>query len=318
MELRQLKYLIGIAEAGSVSRASQSLHVAQPALSQQISRLEDELGVKLLTRSVRGVVPTEAGIAVLAQARAILKQVEATRLVAAAADQGPAGPVTVGLPWTIRMLLGLELLREVRRQLPAVRLELIEGPSSVLTQMLAQGRVEAAVLFDPAESGGLVLQPVGVEPLLFIGPSGSLAGREGITLAEAAQFPLLLLSRPNGIRESIEQAWERCGAKVALVAEINAAGLLVEAVRDGLGYSILPSCGIDEQVRLGHLDAVPLEGGALTRTVHLATSRLHPPSPAADAVAALLCRLMRDAVAQGRWNATTVDEVAQDVRQEDP
>src|SRR3546814_10857548 len=79
LELRQLKYLACIVEAGSLSRASQALHVAQPALSQQINRLEEELGVKLLVRSVRGVTPTEVGAAVYQQAKLVLKQIEADR-----------------------------------------------------------------------------------------------------------------------------------------------------------------------------------------------------------------------------------------------
>src|SRR5215204_1828268 len=89
LDLRQLKSLVCIVEVGSFSRASQSLHVAQPALSQQISQLEAELGVKLLARSVRGVAPTEAGLAVYRQAQVILKQVETTRFIAQQADVGP-------------------------------------------------------------------------------------------------------------------------------------------------------------------------------------------------------------------------------------
>lgn len=107
MQLRQLVYFVRIVEIGSFSRAAQSLHVAQPALSQQIGQLEDELDVKLLTRSVRGVTPTDAGHAIYRHAQAILRQIDATQLIAAQAGSGPAGKVTVGLPWTIASLLGL-------------------------------------------------------------------------------------------------------------------------------------------------------------------------------------------------------------------
>ena len=111
LETKQLKIFKTIVEVGSFSRASQSLHVAQPALSQQIGQLEAELGVKLLARSVRGVTPTEAGLAVYRQAQVILKQVETTRFIAQQADVGPAGPVSIGLPWTMSTLL--ESVREV-------------------------------------------------------------------------------------------------------------------------------------------------------------------------------------------------------------
>jgi DNA-binding transcriptional LysR family regulator len=303
LELRQLKYLIGIVEAGSVSRASQALHIAQPALSQQIGRLEDELGVKLLTRSVRGVLPTEAGLAVLQQAKAILKQVEATRSIAAQAEGGLTGKVAIGLPWTITMLLGLSLLRTVREQLPAVQLELVEGPSPMLGGLLAQGKLDVAVLFESATSGGLAMEPVLIEPLLFIGASGTLSDRSEMSLPAAAAFPLVLLSRPNGIREAVERRWAEAGVKPHVLAEINAPALLVQAVRDGLGFSVLPSCGIDVAVQAGELDAVPLTDATMTRHIHIATSRLYPPPPAAASVIEMLRRLMFAAVDEGRWFA---------------
>lgn len=308
MELRQLKYFVRIVEAGSVSRASQSLHVAQPALSQQINRLEEELGVQLLSRSVRGVTPTDAGMAIYRQAQLILKQVEATALIAAQADAGPAGPVAVGLPWTVTTLLGLQLLQAVRQRFKAVRLEIVEGPSSVLAGLLAQGRLDLAVVFDNTTDGGLVMKPVAAEALLLVGPAGSLAGLQACTLADVAARPLLLLSRPNGIREEIERLWATGSVKPQVVAEINAPSLLVEAIQAGLGFSVLPSCAIEDQLRQGRLDGVPLGGtaegaGPLTRTVYLSRSRLYAQSGAADHVAALIESLMRDAVAEGRWRA---------------
>lgn len=302
MELRQLKYFVRIVEVGSVSRASQSLHVAQPALSLQISHLEEELGTKLLTRSVRGVTPTDAGAAVYRQAQLILKQIEATQLIASQADIGPAGPVAVGLPWTVTSVIGLPLVREVREALKSVRLEITEGPSSMLATLLAQGKLDLAVLFDNTTDGGLVMKKVVSEPLLLVGGKGTLVGRDAMTLAEAAGMPLLLLSRPNGIREEIERIWATQGLKPQMVAEINAPGLLIDAVQAGLGFSVLPSCAMEERLQKGELDAIALEGGTLTRTVYLSTSRLFAPTRAAEHVHALVERLMREAIETGKWN----------------
>ncbi|MDM0108528.1 LysR substrate-binding domain-containing protein [Variovorax sp. J22R24] len=308
MELRQLKYFVRIVEAGSVSRASQSLHVAQPALSSQLGRLEDELGTKLLTRSVRGVVPTEAGAAVYRQAQLILKQVDATHLIASQADAGPAGRVAIGLPWTVTSVLGLSLLTEVSTELKAVRLEVVEGPSSVLAQMLAQGKLDLAVLFDNTTDGGLRMQPVVAEPLLLVGARGTLTGRSSATLQEVAALPLLLLSRPNGIREEIERIWAVHEVKPNVVAEINAPGLLIEAVKAGLGFSVLPSCAMEEQLRRGDIDALELEGGSLTRTVYLSTSRLFALTRAAEHVYMLVEQLMKDAIDKGDWTGRLLAE----------
>lgn len=303
LELRQLKYFVGIVEAGSVSRAASSLHVAQPALSAQIARLEEELGTRLLTRSVRGVTPTAAGTAVYEQARRILKQVEATQAIATQADQGPAGPVSIGLPWTVTTVVGLRLLQQMRVALPGVRLTVIEGPSATLAQLLEQGRLDIAVLFDSAEGTGLLAQPVVEEPLLLVGARGSLAGRTRCTLADVAALPLLLLSRPNGIRESIERLWAAQGHSAQAVAEVNAPALLIEAVQAGVGFAVLPACALEDKLQRGELDALPIAEGSLTRSVCLCSSRVFAPTPAAEQVLALLTQLMHEAVQQGRWQA---------------
>lgn len=301
MELRQLKYFTRIVEIGSVTRASQSLHVAQPALSLQINRLEEELGKKLLMRSVRGVTPTEAGVAVYKQAQLILKQVEATHLIAHQADVGPAGRVAIGLPWTVTSVLGLKLLQHVRTHLTSVRLEVMEGPSSVLASMLAQGKLDLAVLFDASMDAGLRMKPLVSEPLMLVGARGTLEGRTATTLADVAVLPLLLLSRPNGIREVIERAWAAQGVRPQGVAEINAPALLIEAVRAGLGFAVLPSCAMEGNLQRGELDAIELEGGTLTRTVYLCTSRLFELTLATEYVHGVVEQLIQQAVADGRW-----------------
>ena len=303
MKLRQLEYFVRIVDTGSVSRASQSLHVAQPALSQQINQLEDELGVKLMNRSVRGVSPTEAGMAVYRQAKLVLKQVEAVALVARQAEQGPAGTVTIGLPWTVAAVLGLALLAEVGRALKAVRLEIVEGPSSVLASLLAEGKLEVAVLFDQPAQGGIDMQPVLSEALYFVGRRGALDGRKQMGLADIGAYPLLLMSRPNGIRELVETRLALAGVRPHLAAEINAPSLLMEAVEAGIGFAVLPACGLEDRRQAGSVDAIALEDGALRRTVFIGTSRLSPLSLAAEHVCAVLKKQMAAAVEEGRWNA---------------
>lgn len=310
MELRQLKYFVRIVEVGSVTRASQSLHVAQPALSLQISRLEEELGKQLLMRSVRGVTPTEAGAAVYKQAQLILKQVDATALIAHQADLGPAGPVAVGLPWTVTSVLGLALLKEVRARFPSVRLEIMEGPSSVLAGLLAQGKLDLAVLFDNSVDAGLRMKPLVSEPLMLVGARGTLPPRAGLTLADVAALPLLLLSRPNGIREEIERQWAAQGLKPQVVAEINAPAMLLQAVRAGLGFAVLPACAMEDSLGRGELDAVELAGADLVRTAYLSTSRLFELTLATEYVHGAIEQLARQAVQKRRWSGQWLGDQA--------
>lgn len=292
-----------IVETGSFSRASEALHIAQPALSQQIARLEEELGVRLLTRSVRGVSVTAKGALLLQQARHILKQVEAVSLLATRPEQAIIGVVAVGLPWTVSGVLGVKLLREVRKELPGVQLRLMEGPSWFLSEELGRGRLDVAVLFDAHAVKGLATEPLLCEPLLFLAPPGALAGKASITLREAAGHPLLALSRPNSIREAVDRLWERDRLEPEIIAEVNSPPVLVGAVQEGLGFSILPASGAEDAIHAGRLDALPLDGEELTRTVFLATSRLFPLQAAGQAVHHLLRQLSRDEVEAGRWRA---------------
>jgi len=303
VDIRHLKYFVRIVEAGSISRASLSLHVAQPALSKQVNQLEDELGVKLLARSVRGVVPTEAGLAVFQHAQAVLKQIEATPSIASQAGGGVAGPVAIGLPWTIASMLGLSLFREVVESLPAVRLEITEGPSAAISQMLSQGKLDVAVVFSSAACKALHVKPLVSESLLLVGAAGSLPGGKLRTLEQAARLPLLLMSRPNGIREELERIWLEMAITPNVVADVNAPRLLVEGVQAGLGYGILPSCVFDRTLSSWQVDVAELTADTPRRTVCLATSMLFPISVATQRVHDLLEGLMYRVVTEGRWDA---------------
>jgi len=121
MELRQLRYFVGISEAGSVLRASATLHVAQPALSQQISALEAELGARLFDRSSRGVTLTEAGKVFLEHARVVLADVERARMAVADSTVVPSGDVTVGLPTTVALVATVPVLQACRERLARAR-----------------------------------------------------------------------------------------------------------------------------------------------------------------------------------------------------
>lgn len=308
MEIRQLKYFVGIVEARSISRAALALHVAQPALSLQMNRLEDEIGIRLLDRSVTGVTPTDAGKAVYRHAKQVLRQLEGTVAIAAQAHAGPAGPVVVGLPWTVSSMIGLPLLRRVLSDYPAIQLQIVEGPSSLLGTVAGQGRLDMAIVFDRGGDGTLTLRPLITEPLWLVGARGTLHGRRRFALAESAAFPMLLLSRPNGIREQLETAWAEAGLKLQPRAEIDSPGLLLEAIANGMGHSILPSAIMPDRRSRLRLDRAVFEEGRLIRTASLALPRQFAPSRAAECVSVALVACMKEAVADGRWKAEWMDD----------
>ena len=172
MELRQLRYFVRVAELGSMGRAAADLGLVTSALSQQIARLEGELSTRLLQRTAGGVVPTEAGLAFLRQARLALRHTDAA--ARAAQHARLSGTVSVGLAPTTGAVLGVPLMRAMRERYPEVRLHLVESLSGHLAAMLESRQIDLAVLFradrggrwgwrsrlDDVRSSGLVARPV--------------------------------------------------------------------------------------------------------------------------------------------------------------
>ena len=152
MELRQLRYFVRIVELGSMSRAALDLDMVQSALSQQVSRLESELSTRLLQRTPRGVVPTEAGVAFFREAQLTLRHAE--QAVRSAQQARLSGSVSVGLAPTTSAMLGLPMMQAMRARYPDVRLHMVEGMSGHLTDMLNARALDMAVLFDARLHGG--------------------------------------------------------------------------------------------------------------------------------------------------------------------
>lgn len=148
MELRQLKYFIRIIELGSLSRAAADLHIAQPALSQQLASLETELGTRLLARSARGVSPTDAGHLFYRHSQVVLRQLERLRSEVSCGSEGPSGLVRVGMPPSVSNLLAAPLIHAVQQRLPKVRLHIRESDSAHLEELVATARIEMSLLFE--------------------------------------------------------------------------------------------------------------------------------------------------------------------------
>ncbi len=308
MELRQLRYFLAILEAGSLSRAAGHLHVAQPALTQQIKKLEAELDSRLLVRTTRGVTPTAAGRRLAGHAREILQQIERARRDAQVEAGDLAGVVAVGLPWSLHQWLGLPLIDRVQRQLPQVHLRIQDGPSWWLAEQLAEGKLDCVIVFDTPADRGLALQPLFSEPLCAFGRIGTLPESAMLTPAALAVLPLWLLSRPNSIRSQIDRLFEREALTPRVSGEIDAPALLLAAVAAGHGVTVLPASSAATPHVQGKIESRGIAAPGLVRRASLGTSRLYPVTPAAEAVQQCLLDLLVEHRAQASWPAMTDDQ----------
>lgn len=303
MDLRQLKYFVKIVEQRSMSRASVELHVAQSALSLQISNLETRLQQKLLIRRSTGVFPTKAGQTLYNHAVAILRQVERAALDVERSAAEVSGPASLGLPVVVQDLLAIDLLKAAHERLPSVRLHLAEGMSYLLKEMVLQGRLDMTVTYQFEQSPGILEQPLFNEMIYLVSPAVSKVKTSARTMSisEVAEFPLVLSSRQTGMRRIVEAEFATHDVSVEAIAEVDSLRTLVDVVEAGFAHTILPASALQRHFRDrgGHpLVINPLE---ISRNVVLCTSEHLPLGVAATAVYELLESLIRQALDEGRW-----------------
>jgi len=303
MELRQLRYFVAIVDHGSLSRAAVVLHVAQPALTQQLRQLEEELGARLLHRSAQGVLSTDAGKVFYEHAQAILKQVGDARSAVTQSTTRPSGSVTLGLPHSISGALALPLLKAARARYPEITLQLTEELSGNLAEQLKSGRINLAVLFDDGQLNGVSSTPMVDEELMFICRTGSGFGPGGdsVALADALAATLILPALQQGVRPCIEGAARAAGLALAHVIEINSIAILRSALLADMGATILPVAPLLADVAAGTLQARPLHQPPVSRSVTLCASRNIPLTNAAAAVSRLVLQVTRELCDSGEW-----------------
>jgi LysR family nitrogen assimilation transcriptional regulator len=204
MDIKQIKYFLAVAESGGFSKAAQLIHIAQPALSAHVARLEAELGVKLFLRNTKGIELTHAGETLMDHARDILRRLQhAQDAVRHAADE-LHGEVVLGLPTTVAMVLTLPLLKEVRTHWPHITLRLVEGHSGWLQEWLLAGRIDAAVLFGTTAHKGLKVQSILNEDLYLVSAANAstLPTSDAITMHELAACELIVPAKEHGLRKA--------------------------------------------------------------------------------------------------------------------
>ena len=240
MDLRQLRYFVKVVECSNVTRASEALHIAQPAISQQMRNLERDLGMQLLERSVQGVAPTAAGQTLYRHAIELLRQADSTRELLRQDAELPQGRVSVAMPSSTARMMAIPLARTIRDRYPGIALELLEAPSAELGSLIGSGRVDLAVVVDAVETRGVAAQRLLTEALYLIAWPEFQMPREPVSIAELARMPLILPSAPNTIRSRVEWALREAGLPCEILFEASSTALLFAAVMAKLGVTILP------------------------------------------------------------------------------
>ena len=241
LSLRDLEYVVALADERHFGRAAARCNVTQPTLSVQVRKLEAALGLALFERMTRGVLPTAGGEAVVRQARTVLA--EARRLLAVARpgldEAAPlAGRLVLAAIQTLGPYLFPRVLRDLRRAFPGTAFALSEGRTAGILQDLRDGAVDAALVSLPLEAGGLVVAPLFVEPFLLACPAEhALARAAAVAAGDLGGPDLLLLDEGNCLRE---QAAVACGVGPGAGRHATSLETLRSMVAAGAGYTLLP------------------------------------------------------------------------------
>ena len=306
MELRQLRYFVRIVETGSMGHAAADLDIGVSALSQQMTRLENELSIRLLQRTSRGVVPTSAGLAFYSQAQLAIRHADAAIL--AAREARLSGHVSVGMPPSTASVLGIPFISAMQQKYADVRLHLVESLSGNLARMIATRQLDLAVGFQQEKKPRWSASPILEERLFIIGTPALLANvaEETIAPAQLADIPLIMPSAGHGLRSRLEAICQEHSMAVNIVAEIDGLTLLMNAVRAGLGATLQPGAAIS------HLSDAPLRvlgvhNPILSRPNFLVSLNDSELTPAALAARVLLSKTMRQLVHAGAWPGATLN-----------
>lgn len=310
MDIRQLRYFIAIAEAGSLSAAAQRLHIAQPSLSQHLAAMEQELNLRLVERSPRGSTLTAEGEVLLSHARQICEMLTTCVAEMRALSQDVTGNVRFGMPPSVSMVMSVPLAETVRIDLPNVRLRVSEAMSGFIKAWIDDGTVEIGFLYDLNGVEHFHATHVLNEQLYFFSAPDTwpLKTEPGtpVPLRDLAEIELVLPGEPHGLRRIIEAAAADSGVSLNVVTELDAMTQIKELVARGSGFSIFTPAACYDFVAAGRLLKAPIIAPEISRPVYLVRNPAMTQSRACAAISAATLNVAAEMVGRGIWEGRLV------------
>lgn len=300
MDTRKLAYFVKIVDSGSITKAAAALHVAQPALSQQVSALETELKQRLLIRSKQGVQPTAAGHTLYRHAQTILRLVDQARQDVASSGAAPAGRVSIAIaPYSMASSLTPRIIGEVARRYPDIVLHLTEIYGGVLSEAIKNGRLDMALIYEPGPIRGVQFTTMIVEDLHLVvnakNTTAAVTVEPGeITLEKTAEFGLFLPEQNHTLRQIVENGMRNRGLSLRLVGEVESVPSLTRLLRADMGATILPKSAADALFHEEDFRVLRIVDPALQCKIALCTPDHEPLSEAASAVLMVLKEMLQE------------------------
>lgn len=316
LKLRQLSYFLTLAEYGSISAAANALNMAQPSLSENIAKLERQLDVQLCLRGSRGIQLTEAGNLLVERGADILKAVDGLVDDLRMLSGEPRGPVSVGFPPSLSILLSVPLLETIHHEHKDIRLHVAEAMSGDILDWVNSERVDVGLVYEVPDSGPFIVQPLLTEDLFLItapdnwddefGADG--IAKNPISSSRLQELPLVLTSPTHGARKLQEKFARAGGFSYNVVAAIDSLPHIVEMVSRASAFSILSHGAVFKQVAEGTIGLVRIEEPRISRTAYMVRKRSRPVSRANTIVEETIVAVMREMIERYKIHATLPDK----------
>lgn len=309
MDLKKLQYFLSVAQAGSFAEAARHLNVGQPALSAQIARLEEQLGVTLLERSPRGVTLTEPGRVLQAHASTILAQVDRVRSAVRESARGYSRDAAIGMPSSLAALLGVALFAALNNRQPPIRLSVYDNYADLTEMSLRTGKLNCAVATRKLPPDQYDSRPFASERLFVIQSATQKRPVASLSMDDLGRIPLVLPPVPNALRATVQNAFDRHGAEMLLVGEFRSLPTLLAAVTNGIAATILPVSAVSQELAAGNYVATPVDCGELSRDLYICTTHADTADHATTSiVVGDLIALARRLCTSGFWPNVTMAE----------
>jgi len=287
MDLRRLEVFVKVAELGSFSRAAEALFLTQPTVSEHVRALEEDLGVQLLDRLGRGAAPTPAGTLLLGYACRILVLMREARQAVDRFQGRLLGELIVGGSTIPGEYILPALIGQFKTKYPDISISLRVGSSQQISEWVEEGRVEIGVVGARPSSRVLVARELMADQMVIVvPPEHPWTRRESVTLADIRAEPLVLRERGSGTREALERALAEAGTDLAafrVAGEMGSTQAVKQAVRAGIGVTLLSRLAVEDECRARLLVCVRVPDLDVRRSFHLVTHRDRSRSPLAQA-----------------------------------
>lgn len=300
MDERRMQFFFSVAEHGNLSGAAQSLRVSQPTLSRHIVAMEEQFNARLFTRGARGMMLTQAGRQLQKGLQNLERHLRQVKADVASVSLEPSGEVSFGIPPSPRALIGMPVIKAFADAYPRIVVRVVEETSAQLRDLVSNGSLDVAIINTHEPSHGINSKPIGIDNLVLVGRKiDKFQMNNHVNVNELSNLPLILTSRPNSLRLIVENALNLRGIEPNVRFEADMLPTITDMVAAGLGYAVLPTCGVRQLVEAELLSAAPIKGLSVTWLV--ARPKQRSVAVAAERFYEMVCQFGSKQVSDGLW-----------------